>query len=191
MTRRTGLTLIELLATLAIATLLLGATLVVLAAMGRAERADIGRHETAFAPERLREILTIDLEHARRCRVDAGGVTLQTLARLRRTDLELEHVPTTVRYEVRRVGQESWLVRVQDDFIAGAGDDPGGREVRRELVCSGVGGIALRSAGEGAGAKPMPPGRWRSVPRAVTVVVEFTDAARAPAEFTFRVRENL
>jgi prepilin-type N-terminal cleavage/methylation domain-containing protein len=185
MTRRTGLTLIELLAAMAIMTLLLGATLTVIGAIGRAERHDARRHEARFGPERLREILTIDIEHARRCRVDGSGVELQTLARLRSDDLELEHVPATVQYEIALVGETHWLIRVQRDAATDAGHSQG---THRELLCPGVRSIALRSAGS---TKALPAGRWRSVPRAVTVTVEFEDDATEPAEFTFRVRESL
>lgn len=125
-----GLTLVELLVSLTIAALLAVAALQATASLTRSER--VVRRE-ADRPERLKPaletIIGADLVHTHHFREAPGGFAVQTHVRLSAGTLRLEHVPSQVTYQVRKVADRPYLVRVQEA--------PGEKAVV-ELVAAGV-----------------------------------------------------
>jgi len=170
-----GLTLVEMLAALAITALILAAVLPVTASLARSHALGENTQEQVSLESALRGLLATDLVHARSYRMTPNGVELEGLATLDLGTLELQHIPSTVRYEVRRIGARSWLARVQ-------GSDPAGWVA--ELVCSDASAIGLRDASQPAAAS----GDWQELPDAVIVRVGFATADRAPVEFLLHRR---
>ena len=130
MTRRSrGLTLVELIVTMALVSMLLSASLgLVTRLMGRHRKAlTQNRYETTR--NRLGRLLEIDVRHAWRCRVVSNGLELRTKSTLADETMEVRLIPATVVYETVTIDGVPWLVRTQR-----IGQSPPGRE----LVCSGV-----------------------------------------------------
>ena len=115
MRRRQGLTLVELLAGLVIASALAVAALGVTTAIARSElalrRNDSGPASSAAA---LKALVETDLVHAHHWRPVDGGFALQTTARLAGQGMRLEHVPAEVTYRVTGEGDRTYLVRSQE-----------------------------------------------------------------------------
>jgi len=152
MCRRPGLTLVELLASLTIAAMLMVTALTATVSMARSE--GVLRRETeaerAEGPV-LEALLEADLLHAHHWQPVPEGFTIQTTAYLAPRTLRLEHVPSTVTYRVETVNEQSCLVRVQEV----SADPPWG-----EVVAVGVSHAALVPAKDiranAYGWKPLP-----------------------------------
>ncbi len=148
---RAGLTLVELLASLVIAAMLMAAALGATVSLARSE---LAVRRQAAGPEPLRpaleDLVGSDLLHAHHYREARDGFAVETDVRLAAGTLRLEHVPAVVTYQVRKVGEQSCLLRTQET----APEPP-----RTELVALGVGGAALVPQKEGRanayGWKPM------------------------------------
>ena len=130
---RRGFTLIEILATTALAALLLLAGFRAIASLGRA-RAALAAQEArrTYAPEVV-DLLRLDLSNARYMKARAGELTLTGYCGLDATTLEPTHRPATVRYHLARAGGRSWLLREQTDL-----DVSTNRNRWSTLVCPGV-----------------------------------------------------
>ncbi len=190
-----GLTLIEVTVAMALTGVLMAAMLRVVTRLSRdpAIRGTIS--DQRLLADRLYGLLAADVVHAERYRVEKGekspagasekGFSLQTRSSLAAKTLELRHLAATVTYELRRVGSETWLVRVQQ---AGGGEPTAG------LICSGVRAVRIASSADGkaAGAAAGTPARararakkgWKSLAEITDVTVEFADG-RAPLTFRF------
>ncbi len=175
-----ALTLIELMATLAIAGALTAAALSVAANLARVEAAEQRRYEGPSLAGPLRAMLGEDILHAKRYRVsEAGAVQLETFCSLDGETMAREHSPATVTYEVRQIGRRLWLLRGQQRLGAA------GENARtNELLCPGVESIALAAEGDSGGA--VTAGQWKAMPSAVTVTVTFVGDGRPPMCFRFR-----
>lgn len=175
MRHRTGLTLIELTAAMAIAGMLMTATLGVSARLASRRRAEAVGTEDFARTQALGRLLEADVLPARRYRINDSGLWLETWSRLDRQTSARAHLPTIVNYEVRQVADDNWLVRLQqspdDTKVFGFGD----------LVCRGVRRISLvvpRKPRRGRG-------RWRAIREVRKVSVEFDDD-RPAIEMVFR-----
>lgn len=135
MSRKPALTLVELLASLAIVTMLVVAALGVATSLARSELAirKMADGKEALRPA-LKSLVGADLVHAHRWRTVGNGFALQAHMRLTSKALRLEHVPSVVTYRVRRIDQVPYLVRVQET----APDPP-----QAGLVAAGVTDIVL------------------------------------------------
>ncbi len=177
MRRRTGLTLIELMAALAIAAILAVGVLAVTAGLSRAD--SIARRMDARTDlrQRLGTMLSADLAHARRYRPIGQGFQLGAGVLLDGGTMELRHGPSTIIYLPRRVGDGSWLARVQRS--------PNQRDWT-ELAARGVIAAELKPvAGKEAEADK---DGWRPMPAEVSVEVRFDDPAHPAEVFAIRVR---
>lgn len=132
--RRRGLTLIEMIATLAIAGMVTAASLALTANLLGRQKAAGGIAAKDATEERLRHLLSLDMAHATRCRAVEGGLKLRTRTAVRPGTMATEHLPVEVCYEAGAAGNESWLVRSQ----YASGD-----EAFRELVCRDVTGLSF------------------------------------------------
>jgi len=137
-----GLTLIELLAALAIVAMLTSACLAVVcrlnAARGRLDSRQAGAGEL---PDRLVELLRVDIIHARQYRLVPGGFEFAGLSAIEPGSMNRRHLPAEVNYQVVTLAGDCWLVRTQKTI---------GRPAWSELVCRGVGEITLLDATEEA-----------------------------------------
>jgi len=125
MRRTEGLTLVELLATLAITGLLVAGSLRAVGSLGRSDRAGRSRYEDASRRAALERILEMDLTHARRFRATKTGFELQTWFALAGETLSAAHVPVRVAYEIETIHDRPWLQRRQ----TGSGSGPGAAEL--------------------------------------------------------------
>ena len=110
---RSGFTLIEVLVTLAIVSLFTMASMGVVARLTRDQVTAGERIKTTSSREAIRRLLEADVVHADRFRNLADGVELKGCFAITASGLRVEHVPATVRYQIRRVDRASWLVRIQ------------------------------------------------------------------------------
>jgi prepilin-type N-terminal cleavage/methylation domain-containing protein len=170
MQAKRALTLVELLVSLSIAAMLAVAALQATASLARSER--VLRRE-AERPEHLRAALETvvgaDLIHAHHFRETAGGFAVQTHGRLAPGTLRLEHVPAEVTYQVRKVAERPYLVRLQR-----AAD----QEDLVELAAAGVRQVRLVPA------KPVNANAegWRPIAGPCVVRLEFDDAGAQTLE---------
>lgn len=138
---RRGFTLIEILATTALAALLLLAGFKVIASFGRA-RTTLARQEAArsYVPE-VADLLRLDLANARYMKARPNELTLTGYCGLDPDTLDPNHRPVTVRYHLAGTGGGGGrLVREQTDL-----DVPTNRNRWSALVCSGVTGFEVRA----------------------------------------------
>jgi len=171
-----GFTLIELMATLALTSLIVASVLPVTVSLSRSQALAQRMSDTASRITSLRRLLALDLSNAEKYKPAGQGLVVATHAALKPDTLALQHLDATVRYEVRRIGTTGWLVRVQESAL-------GGKLVER--VCSGVRAIQIVPVGP---TQPADPDGWVLMPQAMTVHVDFEAANAAPAEFRVQRR---
>ena len=171
MSRRAGLTLVEVTLALAITALLAVGVLEVITACTRGDRLDRRWQTSVQRQAALAELLTTDLSHARRVMKTAMGFQLDSRAALDAQTMELEHLPSTVVYEVRKIGSRTWLSRTQQLTD---------QAPSRELVAAGPKTLEIAAVG----GRDLPAGRWTSMPEAVTVT--FTWDGADPVIVSFR-----
>jgi prepilin-type N-terminal cleavage/methylation domain-containing protein len=140
-------TLIEMLAATALSALLMVGLMRVVGTVrlpGRSGQSPQA-HNTSEAHDRFLDAVDLiqwDLVHARMIRLGQNTVTVEGYSSLQRTDRLLggdrarvarPHRPVRVRYFLRTVAGQTWLVRQQTDL-----DDPTSRNTWAELVACGV-----------------------------------------------------
>jgi prepilin-type N-terminal cleavage/methylation domain-containing protein len=167
--RNQALTLIELVAALAIVAMLMAAAVSVVAGLSRAERRDQARYESDYLAEPLARLLTGDLLQATQFEKTKEGYRLRTADCIDGRTLERKHLPCRVEYRVQRIGPRRWLVRDQQPQTLG--------QDSRELVCCDVKSFALAPVSETA------PGD-RTMPPAMVATIEFTTPGRQPLRYT-------
>jgi hypothetical protein len=174
--RADGLTLVELTATLAITSLIAVAVLPVTSNLSRAET--LGQRTSArhLYYEALRALLELDLAHADRYRLTDEGMEFLVHVALSPGTLEVQHVPATVAYAVRRVGGRGWLVRSQRSRQGGDLDEP---------VCADVRTFRLVPEGDPPKAEEA---EWYPMPPSVRASVEPDGPGPAPLEFRVVLR---
>ena len=124
-----GLTLVEMMATLAIVSVLTAASLRVAAQLSKRGRAVETGHATSSLNTTLENLLAIDMAHADSYDASTEQTVLKTRSSLDTDTLEIRHIPAVVKYEIRPIAGRNWLVRTQQ-----IGDGP----VMATLVCDGV-----------------------------------------------------
>jgi len=169
-----GMTLIEVMLTLAIVSLLTVSSLNVTINLAAAQRGDRRTHDAAATDVQLRELFRIDLAHAHACAITEAGLRFRTRAILDE-NLEVRHLPAVIGYEVRRIAERQWLVRTQTCSS--------GRRTMTELVCPDVRTVSLKSTGD-APRPDLQEIQWHGVPQTPTVVVEFENRPSSPVEFS-------
>ena len=157
-----GITLVEVTLALAITALLAVGVLSVVTACTRGDRLDQSWQTAAQRQATLTGLLTTDLSHARRVLKTATGFQLDSRASLDQT-MELQHLASTIVYEVRQIGSRTWLARTQQLPSEAAS---------RELVAAGPKTIEIAAVG----GRDLSVGRWTSLPEAVTVTVTWDGA---------------
>jgi len=174
-----GITLIEVMLTLAIVSLLTVSSLNITINLARAQRGDQRIHDASATDAQLRELFRIDLAHVHEYGITEESLKFRTRAVLDE-DLEVRHLPAVIGYEVRRIDDRPWLVRTQAC----------GKRTMTELVCPDIKTVSLKSA-RGADDSAGPDSQeiqWRPVPQTPTVVVEFADRQGKPVEFAYTAR---
>lgn len=169
------MTLIEVLAALAIVSMLTVAALRVATRLSRTGAFIRRRAEASALEIGLENLFASDILHADRYVNTGEGLSLETHASLEAGTLEVRHIPGRVTYEVRTIDGRKWLVRVQQ-----VGDGPR----HAELICAGVSGVNLIGGGRRSSAA----GRtvWRAVTSPTVVRVQFADSARPELRLRFR-----
>jgi len=178
MAKRAGLTLIELVAAIAITGMLMTGALVAVGNLARSEKRIEAAEPAASRLAGLDVILTADLLHASEYSVDAKGqwLEIRTQASLAASDMELEHLKSEVRYEVRRIDGRCWLVRRQQTGI----DQP-----LAELVCPDIESISIQDTSAKGAQGPSGP-LWKEVSHQSVVTIKPADGN--PQTFVVRKR---
>jgi len=178
---RKGLTLIELMATVAIVSLLTGAALTALTRASASANRQIALGEHKWLPDRLQQVFEADLMHAGECRTTEQGFALRTLAALRPDSMKLEHLPVEVEYRVQRLAGRSCLVRIQRSEDTGVAKNLG------ELVGVGVAGVTLETLSL---QPPDEEAAWQKMTGTVLVAASFEDEDIPEAVYTYTFRKD-
>lgn len=164
--RKGGLTLVELAVALALSAVLVTAALAAAAQMAKGQRQAQPAQADDQAVARMKDLISLDLLHGQSWRPTKEGLAIQTWTCLDGRTRAMSHRPVTVTYEVRRVGDQSWLWRRQqgrekaDDLI--------------DLVSGGVDRAALQVRSRPTG----PASDWRALPDEVTVELSGVNGCR-------------
>ncbi len=108
-----ALTLIEIMVTLAIVSILTVGALSAVSGMTRSETAQAAGHRHAVIVSSLRNLIEADILHATDYETTPEGFVLQTMVLLDHVTMRRRHLPVAVEYQIRLIGERSWLVRIQ------------------------------------------------------------------------------
>ncbi len=172
-----GLTLVEMIVTMAILSMLTVGALRVLGTILRRTPMDAPGDQTEWTVSLLGDVFAADLYHAEAFEATGEGFALQTLASLEPTSMRWRHLPSRVTYHVEPADGQRWLIRTQRPRTAGRAD-------MTTLVCAGVRKVHLIATEpiEGAGETP-----WLPVAESMAVLVEF-EQPRTPVHYLIRTR---
>jgi prepilin-type N-terminal cleavage/methylation domain-containing protein len=138
-TRPRGFTLIEMLATLALASLLMLGILSVMASLGKArQEVESHRSEVPLAAD-VEAVILRDLQDARSVKAEGAGFRIEGYGAMDPKTLARTHRPARVVYSVRNGGGGGVLVRQQWTF-----DDESGAKSFSQIVALNVGQFALK-----------------------------------------------
>lgn len=169
------MTLVELVAALVIATLVMVAVLATIVHLPRADAALQVSAQRSAMEARVRDLLFEDLFHARQKRVLPGGIELEQSVLLDPFSLEPHHFDAIVGYEVRAIGGRNWLVRTQNAGIV---------NVSRELVAFGVSDVAIEMPAAASRPAEASPETWQDLTAGATIVVSFDSPKLPPLRVT-------
>ena len=184
MTRKTGLTLVELVAAIAITGLLMAGALTAVGNLARRHRSAEAARAPSSRLAAAEQLLRLDVLHAKRYRKADEALAFETRSALESKQWDLEHIRCQVTYEIREIDGRKWLLRVQD----GAS---GKRLV--ELVAPDVSSVELKELDAADAAKAAD---WTEVPdrSAVTLTTagdgDGVGIGKSPAAHTFIVRRR-
>jgi len=173
--RSEGLTLVEMLAALAISAALAAAAMGAAAHLSRSGRMLEAGRDRAALETGLERLLAGDVRNADRWAVLGDGIALRTTARLDPKDLEMRHLPSEVSYRIRRIAGHGWLTKRQRS--ANAPDHV-------ELVCRGASRIRLICDGE----EQENSRKWRAMPARLEIIVTLDDPDRSKLRFAYTLR---
>lgn len=182
--RRKALTLIELVAALAIVGMLMTAAFAAIGGLSRAEAREQTQADKSAAITPLLDLLRSDLFHASSLEKIDSGYTLQTCAYIDERNQEFRHLPCQVRYSIRQIGSRRWLIRTQRPQTLD--------EESSQLACCGVASLELSDQdGQSITAMPdasqLPSGEVDSAGMPVIVAtVRFSSADMAPLRIVAR-----
>jgi hypothetical protein len=154
-----------------VAGLIAAALVPVTASLSRAEALGRRASEPLAQHAALRALLGLDLAHADAFRLTPDGVELQVHVALAPGSLAVQHLPATVAYAVRRVGERRWLARGQRSSFGGDLD---------ELVCSDVNALRFGSSDK---AEAPNEGKWAPMPHGIRITLIPSAQGTPPAEF--------
>ena len=172
-TEHAGLTLVEMMAVLAIGAVLLSASLLAATRIARAQVRLHAEPEPTLAAS-LDRLLADDFRHVRRVRTVAGGFEIRTLGKLDCDTFRRRQCPVVVSYVVADDGSGRLLRRQKTD---------GKDQTLEHLVCLGVKEIEL-STSTTEDTNVLPDG-WRLASGEMTVRLTFADG-REPIKLTVR-----
>jgi len=178
MPRKPALTLVELLASLVIASILAVAALSISTALAKSTLA-IRREERGprALEASLASLLKADLVHAHHWQPVEGGFALQTTARLNHPTPTLEHIPAIISYRVVVLEDRAYLVRTQET----PPEPP-----TSELVAVGATDIVLKPE---ADVRPNRFG-WKALDGSCTVSLTFENPSATEIQVPF-LRERI
>jgi len=178
MRKRAGFTVLELMLATALTVLLMAGVLTVIATLRKPLPEPVGASDApraASAHLAAARVIEADLSQATRVEAEGSGLRLESYGGLAETTHERTQRPVTVRYRVKQIGEDSWLLRDQSLL-----DTPESSSPRSELVASGITRVRLDPP------PPWPGEAERGQPRASD-----DDAAafdEAPLEGRWRLR---
>ena len=175
MKRNKALTLVEMLAAVAIVGLLSAAALRVTGNLARTGSNVQARTDINALTAGLENLLSGDIAGALKYRNTPDGLELQTMCVLDDKDLEIRHLPATVGYRVERIGNDNGLIRTQ--YIEG-------RKKTARLVCKGVSQVSLATTAGSAGRS----GKWKSMPPRCEIAMVTGDKGQTERRFDFQLR---
>lgn len=175
--RPSALTLVELMAALAIASMLTVATFSTVGSLLRARKVGEGALDRSPQSAAWRPVLSRDLLNATEYTATGAGFALRTHAWLDRRTLDSACLDSSVAYEVRRVGERNWLVRTQRSQFGGDFAD---------IVCPDVASIRLAAPSDAAAPGAGTDEAFLAMQGPMLVTLQFDGANRAPMTVFFR-----
>ena len=168
------MTLVELLATMAIVSMLMVASMSVVTGVTRVGRLSQRQDELQLLQAGVRQLLEPDLIHARRYRNMIDGFEIETLSALAPQSLQRKHWPAVVTYQTRQIDDQPWLLRTQ---VVGV------LPPVRQLVGGGISNVDLQDA---LLPDVLDYDLWKPAPEAWLVTIHFSDADRQPKRFVLQ-----
>jgi hypothetical protein len=154
---RRAFTLVELLASLAIATFLIVALLAVSVRLSRTSYFKKATQQQLQKNTALFPLLVTDVRHAIQCKSNADGFSLKTYNSLDSSTLERRHRLTEVYYTILTIDDQMWLLRRQETPML------------VQLICNDIVQWEVSSDD-----KDWPIGdQWTSLPLALTIDLTF------------------
>lgn len=165
MRQKTGLTLTEMLLALAIASLLLAATLRVITAASRSS--DMSRTVDEHPPwqSQLKRLLEMDILHADSYRQTSNSIEMKLRSSLDKNTLGLKHQSSIVAYRAEEIDGRNWLIRTQRQKT----------DIWRELVAADVKMISTDTL-DGS----IEPETWQKISEKFALNIEFSDEQKLP-----------
>ena len=165
---RGAFTLVELLASMALTTLLMLAIFQVLASVARQGRALAERERSTSEPWQadLINMLRWDLANAQSTLRQGERTILRGHGSLRRSNLSPRHAPADVSYFVQRIGGRNWLLR---------SETPSDGPAWTALVCPDVTRFDARAVGEAADGNSAGPANESPISARYALRVESSD----------------
>ena len=173
--RREALTLIELLAALAIVSVLTAGAFRVTGQLSRSGKVIQARQDSSTLETGLKNLLAADVHHADRYKSDVSKLSFEMHASLDAKTLEIRHIPSNVTYEIRSFEGRNWLVRTQKLTNL---------PLHTELVCPDVSKIVLKDSGGRSSTRR----GWKAMPDKTTIEIHFENSHRPELRFQYRLR---
>lgn len=136
-----GLTMVELMAALAITAILTVTSLGIISNLWRQQKVHRSHQEDFQTRQALQRLLELDLKNAYRFRAIEDGLELKTRSVLD-GGMNLRNQEGLVAYRILHIGSDSWLVRTQSGSSQAATCEP---------VCRGITGITLMRLDDSSG----------------------------------------
>lgn len=170
------MTLIELMATLAITSMLVIGALGVAANLSRSEKINAALHDADMSYANMKTILQLDMTHATKVRKTAAGFELQVRAGLDPESMRVTHIESTVAYEITDIAGRKWLVRKQQDDVSDStssksSNDSNNSKNFAELVAPDISEVSLHTADDAAAELS---GSWKAIGDSVILKIRTT-----------------
>lgn len=143
------------------------------ASMARSQKMTQAISEHGSLEDAFHSILSVDIVHAQRYRNTETGLVLQTHSLINAKTLDVQHLDSTVTYEVKTIGGQSCLFRTQQTSLGSQAT---------QWVASGIRAIHLLGSSPTNAFSP-----YSAMPATATVKLEM-DNQKASAQLSFELR---
>lgn len=180
-----GLTLLEMIAALALATILLVSTIAIFRAINRtdkeAQQLALGND---FWLTEVESKLQLDLQNATDLRLDGASLELQGPCYLSVDSNQPTTRTANVRWSIQEIGNRSWLVRTQTEVDSTTNNEP-----TRQLIAANIDAFNVFPSGKvDSAADRLVDLEWRPVPLSLLLQLQFSQTTANKEGKNFRTR---